>query len=104
MIAEIISHLVPKAQFVIRGNPSTPAEYESQVDWLDERLQPSWTDIEDARSSVETVIANRNAQQLRRSAFQAEADPLFFGWQRGENTEQAWRDKCDEIRARYPYQ
>jgi len=47
---------------------------------------------------------NAEAEQARRGAFQAEADPLYFGWQRGENTEQAWRDKCDEIRARYPYQ
>lgn len=41
-------------------------------------------------------------QQLRANAFKAEADPLFFKWQRGEATEQEWRDKVDEIRARFP--
>jgi len=52
----------------------------------------------------QTALANQEAENNRGSDFQTEADPLFFGWQRGENTEQAWRDKCDEIRARYPYQ
>jgi hypothetical protein len=40
---------------------------------------------------------------LRLGAYQTEADPLYFGWQRGENTEQEWLDKVAEIRARYPY-
>lgn len=51
-------------------------------------------------------VAARQHEQLRaarRNAFQAEADPLYFAWQRGEGTEQAWLDKCAEIRARYPY-
>jgi len=50
-------------------------------------------------------LARLNAEALanRRAAFQVEADPLFFGWQRNENTEQEWIDKVAEIRARYPY-
>lgn len=46
---------------------------------------------------------NREAQAARRAAFQLEADPLYFAWQRGEGTEQDWLDKCAEIRVRYPY-
>lgn len=38
----------------------------------------------------------------RQTAYQAEADPLFFKWQRGEGTEQAWLDKIAEIKARFP--
>jgi len=38
----------------------------------------------------------------RRAAFRAEADPLFFKWQAGEGAEAAWRQKREEIRARYP--
>ena len=50
-------------------------------------------------------IARQNAetQTNRRGAFQTEADPLYFAWQRGEATEEDWLAKCDEIRARYPY-
>jgi len=41
-------------------------------------------------------------RQQRQYAYQQEADPLFFKWQRGESTEQEWLDKIAEIKARYP--
>lgn len=41
-------------------------------------------------------------EEERRYAYQQEADPLFFKWQRGDSTEQAWRDKVAEIKARIP--
>lgn len=39
---------------------------------------------------------------MRRAAYIAEADPLFFKAQRGEATVQEWQDKVAEIKARYP--
>ena len=51
-------------------------------------------------------LATKKAAKIkaaRYGAYAIEADPLFFGWQRGENTQQAWLDKVAEIRARYPY-
>lgn len=51
----------------------------------------------------ENKVDNSEKKRLRQNAFIKEADPLFFGWQRGENTEQEWLDKVAEIRARYPY-
>jgi uncharacterized protein involved in type VI secretion and phage assembly len=50
-----------------------------------------------ARPTKEQQQANRAA------AYTAEADPIFFQYQRGEATEQDWLDKIEEIRARYPY-
>jgi len=42
--------------------------------------------------------------ETRRQAYQAESDPIFFQWQRGQSyTEQDWKDKVAEIDARYPY-
>lgn len=41
-------------------------------------------------------------EQIRRMAYETEADPLFFKWQRGTATEQEWLDKVAEIKARYP--
>lgn len=38
----------------------------------------------------------------RQQAYQVEADPLFFKWQRGQATEQEWLDKIAEIKQRYP--
>jgi hypothetical protein len=53
-----------------------------------------------------STFAQREHDRIRAErlgAFQAEADPLFFAWQRGEGTEEDWLAKCAEIRARYPY-
>ena len=38
----------------------------------------------------------------RQSAYQAEADPLFFKWQAGEATQAEWQAKREEIRQRFP--
>lgn len=42
-------------------------------------------------------------QARRRQAYQLLADPLFFGWQRGDNTEAEWLAAVDKIKADYPY-
>lgn len=39
---------------------------------------------------------------MRRADYAAEADPLFFKWQRGEGTQQQWLDKIAEIKTRHP--
>jgi len=39
---------------------------------------------------------------LRRAAYAAESDPIYFMWQRGEATQQQWLDKVAEIKARWP--
>lgn len=103
MLIDIIDYLVPGAICVIVGEPTTAGEYAEQVTWLDDRPQPTWADIQTARPTAETAQSNATARTNRHQAFIAEADPLYFAWQRGEATEQDWLAKCAEIRARYPY-
>lgn len=103
MILDIIRHLIPEAQVIIIGEPANADEYAAQITWADDRPQPTWADIENARPTVEANQARQTIEQARRQAFVLEADPLFFGWQRGENTEQVWLDKVAEIRNRHPY-
>jgi len=51
---------------------------------------------------VEDLIKiNVHRKIMREGAYVAESDPLFFKWQRGEGTEQAWLDKVAEIKQRY---
>jgi hypothetical protein len=65
--------------------------------------------IVDAEPRPESTPEETHAQELaeaksnRSAAYTAEADPLFFKYQRGEATEQEWLGKIEEIRARYPY-
>jgi len=51
--------------------------------------------------TAEQIKAQMTA--ARAAAYAAEADPLFFKWQAGENTAATWKAKREEIRARYPY-
>lgn len=44
----------------------------------------------------------RHKDEQRKRAYQDEADPLFFKWQRGEGTQEAWLAKVTEIKERYP--
>ena len=44
----------------------------------------------------------QSTEALRRAAYQAEADPLFFKSQRGEATQAEWLAKVAEIKARFP--
>ena len=44
-----------------------------------------------------------DVEWARRQAYQNDSDPLFFGWQRGENTEQDWLDAVQAVKDAHPY-
>jgi hypothetical protein len=46
---------------------------------------------------------NEEQAELRRQAYEKEADPIFFLIQRGEATQEQWQAKITEIKERYPY-
>lgn len=70
--------------------------------WLSDSPKPSQAELDAAWPAVQQAQAQTAVDSLRQSAYAAESDPLFFKWQRGEGTEQAWLDKIAEIQARYP--
>lgn len=96
-IPKVLNAIRPNSEWSMNGDA-----YEGLV-WLDDSSKPSEAEIEQAWPSVAAEIDNDLARHARQTAFRDEADPLFFGWQRGENTEQEWLDKCEEIRQRFPY-
>jgi len=50
--------------------------------------------------TVEQLNAIADAQ--RAAAYRDEADPLFFKYQRGEATKEAWLASIDSIKSRFP--
>ena len=55
------------------------------------------------RASEAFNAAYDQQEALRQIAYQKEADPIFFQYQRGTKTKAEWLSKVDEIKARYPY-
>lgn len=96
-IALTIRYLVPDAEYVLVGN-----EYDG-LTWLGPGDPPTLAELEAASDAADAALANGKAREARAKAYQREADPLFFDWQRGEGTEQAWLEKVQEIRDRHPY-
>lgn len=57
-------------------------------------------EIEREKMHQETLMQTINS--MRQTAYEREADPLFFKIQRGEATQEEWLAKIAEIKARYP--
>ena len=84
----------PMTQRVEEGTPVLQAG-----EWLQ-----VWNVTPLSAEEIAQLQADRAEQtrQQRQAAYQQEADPLFFKWQRGEATEQEWLDKIAEIKTRFP--
>jgi hypothetical protein len=67
--------------------PMTNAEWTAWIDDTWNGNEPTTQDVENAR----------------RADYEATSDPLFFEWQRGDGTEQAWLDAVAAVKAANPY-
>lgn len=84
------------AEWSLSGN-----DYDT-LEWYDDTPKPSQAELDAAWPAVQQAQAQAEVDAKRQSAYTAESDPLYFKWQRGEGTEQAWLDKIAEIQARFP--
>ena len=94
----VLTALYPSAQWTLSGDT-----YDG-LTWLEETPKPSQAELDGAWPEVAKARRNAAASRARAADLQSEADPLFFAFQRGEGTEQAWLDKVAEVRARHPYE
>ena len=89
-----ILSLRPGAEWVLRGD---------DLEWLDtNQTQPTEAEITAEVARLTALEPARIATENRRSAYIAEADPLFFKAQRGEATVEEWQAKVAEIKTRFP--
>lgn len=65
-----------------------------------QRWETAWTVRPMTEQELQELAQQKDQQ--RKLAYQNEADPLFFKWQRGESTQEVWLAKVAEIKARYP--
>jgi len=71
--------------------------------WLSDTPKPSQAELDAAWPTVQYNNQVAVVEKARRAAYEASSDPLFFEWQRGDGTEQAWLDAVAAVKAAHPY-
>ena len=72
--------------------------------WYSDTPKPTQAELDALWSTTQIAVANKQADQKRHTDYIAEADPLFFKYQRGEVSKEEWEAKVTEIKNRYPKQ
>jgi hypothetical protein len=84
--------------YVVGGDPA------EIILWENEAKQPTAAAIAKAAPQGAHLREVAEIQQQRQAAYQAESDPIFFEYHRDPAVkESTWREKVEEIKARYPY-
>lgn len=76
-------------------------EYDG-LTWLSDVPKPTKEELDALWPEVESELASEIRDRKRMVAYQQQADPLFFKWQRGEATEQEWKDAVAAVKTRFP--
>lgn len=96
-ISLILETNYPGSEWTLNGE-----EY-SGLTWLSNTSKPSKEALENQWAEVEYVTAYEAVSAARLVAYQKDSDPVFFQWQRGEKTEQEWRDAVTAVNEANPY-
>ena len=95
--AAVLVALYPSAQWSLSGN-----DY-STLKWFEDTPKPSQAELDAAWPTVDYNNQVAAVENTRRADYEATSDPLFFEWQRGDGTEQAWLDAVNAVKAAHPY-
>ena len=97
-IAMILTEQYAGSEWTLDG------ENYSGLTWLSEDIaQPSLEELEGHWQQVQFDVAYARVQKERQAKYQAESDPVFFDFQRGEATEQDWLDAVQAVKDAHPY-
>ena len=96
-IPKILTRRYPGAQWTLNGDSY------SGLTWLSDGDAPTLAELEAEWAQVEYEVAYEAVQKARQAAYQAESDPVFFDFQRGEVTEQDWLDAVQAVKDAHPY-
>ena len=97
--ALILTVLFPDALWGLVNNDLSTLRWDegnSEDAPTQEMLDGAWPQVQYER-------AYAAVEQERHAAYVSDADPLFFKWQRGSGTSQAWRDAVQAVKDAHPY-
>jgi len=95
--AAVLTVNYPSAQWTLDGD-----DYDN-LTWLSDTPKPTKAELDAAWPQVDYNNQVAAVEQARRADYEAQSDPLFFEWQRGDGTEQAWLDAVAAVKAANPY-
>ena len=95
--AAVLTANYPGTRWTLAGN-----DYDT-LDWLDDTPKPTQAELDAQWPAVEYNNEVAAVEAARRADYEATSDPLFFEWQRGDGTEQAWLDAVAAVKAAHPY-
>ena len=70
---------------------------------LDKTPKPSQAELDAAWPQVDYNNQVTAVERTRRIQYEAQSDGLFFEWQRGTNTKEAWEAAVQAVKAANPY-
>jgi len=96
-IATILSSKYSGSLWTLDGDDYTG------LTWLSSTPKPTKKALEALWAEVQYETAYARVEQARLAEYQATTDPLFFEFQRGDATEQAWLDAVQAVKDANPY-
>jgi hypothetical protein len=73
------------------------------LEWLDTTVKPTQTELDAQWPTVDYNNQVSIVETTRRTQYEAKSDGLFFEWQRGTNTQEAWEAAVQAIKDANPY-
>ena len=95
--AAVLTAIYPDALWTLEGD-----NYDG-LTWLSDTPKPTQAELDAAWPQVDYDRQVAAVEEARRADYEAQSDPLFFEWQRGDGTEQAWLNAVAAVKAANPY-
>ena len=96
-IAKVLTRRYAGSEWTLDGDDYTG------LTWLSDTPKPTKKALEALWAQVEYETAYARVEQARQAQYQATTDPMFFEFQRGDVTEQAWLDAVQAVKDANPY-
>jgi hypothetical protein len=95
--ALVLATNYPGTEWALDGN-----DY-ATLEWFSKSPKPTQAELDAAWPKVDYDNQVAAVESARRIAYEQQSDGLFFEWQRGDNTEAAWRAAVAKVKAAHPY-
>ena len=95
--SQVLSVNYPGTQWALDNN-----DYDT-LQWFSDGNPPTQAELDAAWPQVDYDTQVAAVETTRRTQYEAQSDGLFFEWQRGTNTKEAWEAAVQAIKDANPY-